>query len=83
MTAPDAPFRFTQEENVSILVLQQELNNVQWGEIDSIGTQVLNALADRTHPNVIIQWFGSARAALRGEGQTRSNGYALTPSSQY
>lgn len=69
MTAPDAPFRFTQEENVSILVLQQELNNVQWGEIDSIGTQVLNALADRTHPNVIVDlsqlnYMGSAMVAL-------------------
>lgn len=69
MTAPDAPFRFTQEEHVSILVLHQELNNVQWGEIDSIGTQVLNALADRAHPNVIVDlsqlnYMGSAMVAL-------------------
>jgi len=69
VTAPDAPFRFTQEENVSILVLKQELNNVQWGEIDSIGTQVLNSLAERAHPNVIVDlsqlnYMGSAMVAL-------------------
>jgi len=69
VTTLDAPFRFIQEENVSILILQPELNKVQWGEIDSIGTHVLNALASQPHPNVIVDlselnYMGSAMVAL-------------------
>ena len=69
MTTLDAPFRFHQEENVSILILQPELNKVQWGEIDSIGTHVLNALANQPQPNVIVDlselnYMGSAMVAL-------------------
>ena len=69
MTAPDAPFRFTQEGNVSVLVLLPELNKVQWGEIDSIGNQVLNSLEPKTSPSMIVDlshlnYMGSEMVAL-------------------
>lgn len=69
MTDPDAPFRFTQEGNVSVLVLLPELNKVQWGEIDSIGNRVLNSLESKTSPSMIVDlsqlnYMGSAMVAL-------------------
>ncbi len=69
MTTNDAPFRFTQEGNLSILTLLPELNNVQWGEIDAIGTQVLSSLESQAHPLLIVDlsplsYMGSAMVAL-------------------
>ncbi len=69
MTTNDAPFRFTQEGNLSILTLLPELNNVQWGEIDAIGTQVLSSLESQAHPQLIVDlsplsYMGSAMVAL-------------------
>ncbi len=69
MTTNDAPFRFTQQGNLSILTLLPELNNVQWGEIDAIGTQVLSSLESQSHPVLIVDlsplsYMGSAMVAL-------------------
>ncbi|MCG6156670.1 STAS domain-containing protein [Rubinisphaera margarita] len=69
MTQAEQSFELTQEGNVSILRLLPQLNNVQWGDIDSIGTEVLNAMATQKNPQVIIDlsqlsYMGSAMVAL-------------------
>ncbi len=69
MTTNDAPFRFEQEGNLCILTLLPELNNVQWGEIDAIGTQILSSLESQSHPILIVDlsplnYMGSAMVAL-------------------
>lgn len=69
MTTNDAPFRFTPEGNTSVLQLLPELNNVQWGEIDAIGTSVLSSMESQSHPHIIVDlsplnYMGSAMVAL-------------------
>ncbi len=69
MTQSEQSFELSQEGNVSILRLLPQLNNVQWGDIDSIGTEVLNAMATQKNPQVIIDlsqlsYMGSAMVAL-------------------
>lgn len=69
MTASDAPFRFLQEGNVSVLELHPDLNKVQWGEIDAIGNEVLNSMESRQQPYMIVDlshlnYMGSAMVAL-------------------
>jgi len=69
VTQSEQSFELRQEGNVSILRLLPQLNNVQWGDIDSIGTEVLNAMATQKNPQVIIDlsqlsYMGSAMVAL-------------------
>ena len=69
MTESDAPFELIQEGNATILVLLPELNNVQWGDIDAIGTEVLNSISEQNHPNIVVDltplnYMGSAMVAL-------------------
>ncbi|MBL4885273.1 MAG: STAS domain-containing protein [Planctomycetaceae bacterium] len=69
MTTNDAPFRFSAEGKISILELLPELNKVQWGEIEAIGTEVLGSLESQSQPLLIVDltplsYMGSAMVAL-------------------
>ncbi len=69
MTQIDASFELLQDGNVSVLVLLPELNNVQWGDIDAIGTEVLNSMSTQKNPYIIVDlsplnYMGSAMVAL-------------------
>lgn len=37
-----------------ILTLRQELNDVQWAQIEQVGTEVLDDLQDRRSPSCLI-----------------------------
>jgi len=52
-----------------ILTLRQELNDVQWAQIEQVGTEVLDDLQDRRSPSCLIDlspmhYMGSAMVAL-------------------
>ncbi|QDU36765.1 STAS domain protein [Maioricimonas rarisocia] len=52
-----------------ILTLKQELNDVQWAQIEQVGTEVLQDLQDRRSPSCLIDlspmhYMGSAMVAL-------------------
>lgn len=69
MSQQTPPFELQQEGQSAILKLLPELNNVQWGDIDAIGTQVLNSISTVNHPHVIVDlsplnYMGSAMVAL-------------------
>jgi len=65
----ESSFELLQDGNVSVLVLLPELNNVQWGDIDAIGTEVLNSMSTQKNPYIIVDlsplsYMGSAMVAL-------------------
>ncbi len=69
MAQIDSSFELLQDGNVSVLVLLPELNNVQWGDIDAIGTEVLNSMSTQKKPYIIVDlsplsYMGSAMVAL-------------------
>lgn len=65
----DKPYRFEQSNNVLEVTLRPELNDVQWSEIESIGTSVLNELESTKNPVLVVDlgqlsYMGSAMVAL-------------------
>ncbi len=69
MTSSEMPYRFEDDQGRSIVVLLPELNNVQWAEIEQIGTNVLARLNSVDAPGFIfdltkLNYMGSAMVAL-------------------
>ncbi len=69
MTSSESPYRFEDGDGYSILALSPELNQVQWAEIEKIGSDVLDRLSDQKSPAFLIDlsalnYMGSALVAL-------------------
>lgn len=65
----EAPYRFEKNDSLLQLTLEPELNDVQWSEIDTLGTNVLLVLEDKQAPTMIVDlsplsYMGSAMVAL-------------------
>lgn len=65
----EAPYSFEKNDSLLQLTLKPELNDVQWSEIDSLGTQVLTELESKQSPMMLVDlsplsYMGSAMVAL-------------------
>lgn len=65
----DVNFQFQVFEKYNVLTINPEINEAQWGEIESIGTQILQQINGHSQPNFMVDlsnltYMGSALVAL-------------------
>ena len=69
MTTSGTSYQFEIFDGFSVISLQPELNNVPWAEIDSLGTEILEKMAEQKTPAFLVDldalsYMGSAMVAL-------------------
>lgn len=68
-TTTDHPFEFESGPQVSTLSLNSSLNDVQWGDVERVGIDILRQLESLKNPALLVdlsrlEYIGSAQVAL-------------------